>query len=254
MAIENLKTMKKLLILAIFISVISCEPRQGKSVDEVPLKQSNLHEIVVQEVIQAKNYTYLKAVENGEEIWMAILKGNIETGKTYYYDQAMEMKNFTSKDLDRTFDRVLFLEVLYENPGDFTKAGVMQPKDGVHAQGSNEPNKQEINLAEEAGVTKIGDLYGSREALANKKVTVQGIVTKFNPNIMNKNWVHIQDGSGDESTFDLTITTMDQVKVGDIVKFEGTVAINKDFGHGYKYDLLLEDATQLDKKTEITVN
>jgi hypothetical protein len=47
---------------------------------------------------------------------------------------------------------------------------------------------------------------------------------------------------------------MDQVKVGDIVKFEGTVAINKDFGHGYKYDLLLEDATQLDKKTEIKVN
>lgn len=246
--------MKKLLILAIFISIISCEPRQGKSVEEAPLKQSNLHEIVVQEVIQAKNYTYLRAIENGEEIWMAILKGNIETGKTYYYDQAMEMKNFNSKDLDRTFEKVYFLEGLYENPGDFTKAGMMPPKDDVHAQASVESGRQEINLPEEAGVIKIGELYAGKENLANKKVTVQGVVTKFNPNIMNKNWVHIQDGSGDASTFDLTITTMDQVKVGDIVKFEGTVVLNKDFGHGYKYDLLLEEAVKTERKADITVN
>ena len=71
---------------------------------------------------------------------------------------------------------------------------------------------------------------------------------------MNKNWVHIQDGTGGENTFDLTITTLDEVKLGAIVKFEGTVVINKDFGHGYKYDLLLEDAVQLDKKPEVKVN
>ncbi len=246
--------MEKLLILAIFIGIISCEPRQGKSVEEAPLKQNNLHEIVVQEVIQARNYTYLRAVENGEEIWMAVLKGNIETGKTYYYDKAMEMQNFNSKDLDRSFDKIYFLEGLYENPGDFTKAGMMPPKDEVHTQTSAESNKQDINLPEEEGVIKIEALYAGKDHLANKKVTVQGVVTKFNPNIMNKNWVHIQDGSGDTSSFDLTITTMDQVKVGDIVKFEGIVVLNKDFGHGYKYDLLLEEAVQVEKKAEVTVN
>jgi hypothetical protein len=246
--------MKKLLLLCVVLGSWACEPRQGKSVEEEPLAQHNLQSIVVEEVIQATNYTYLRAIQNGEEIWMAILKGNIETGKTYYYDQAMEMKNFTSKDLDRSFDKVYFLEGLYENPGDFTKAGVIPPNDAIHSQQAVETDKKDITLPEEAGVTKIGDLFENKEALENKKVTVHGIVTKFNPNIMSKNWVHIQDGSGDASSFDLTITTMDQVKVGDIVKFEGTVAINKDFGHGYKYDLLLEDASQVDEKADLIVN
>ena len=65
---------------------------------------------------------------------------------------------------------------------------------------------------------------------------------------------HIQDGTGGENSFDLTITTQDQVTVGSIAKFEGVVAIDKDFGHGYKYDLILEEAVQLDKKLETKLN
>ena len=93
-----------------------------------------------------------------------------------------------------------------------------------------------------------------KEEFANKNITVKGVVTKFNPNIMDKNWVHIQDGTGGENSFDLTITTMDNVEVGSIVTFQGMVALDKDFGHGYKYDLMLEEAVQLDKKSDVKVN
>jgi hypothetical protein len=59
---------------------------------------------------------------------------------------------------------------------------------------------------------------------------------------MNKNWVHLQDGTRDGDNWDLAITTQDIVKTGDIVVFEGVVALNKDFGAGYVYDVILEDA------------
>ncbi len=245
--------MKRLLILATIIGFFACEPRQGNSVREVPATNNNLHEITVQEVLQANNYTYVKATENGSEIWMAILKGDIEIGKKYYYDEAMEMKDFTSKDLDRTFESIYFLQGLYENPSDFTKTGVSAPNDAMHGS-KTEAEKKDINIEKEEGVKSIAYIYKNKEELASKTVVVKGVVTKYNPKIMKKNWVHIQDGTGDESTFDLTITTQDEVKVGSIVKFEGTVAIDQDFGHGYQYDLLLENAVQLDKKEEVKVN
>ena len=62
---------------------------------------------------------------------------------------------------------------------------------------------------------------------------------------MGKNWIHIQDGSGDSNNFDLTITTQDQAKVGDVVTFEGTIGTKKDFGYGYLYEVIMEDAKLL---------
>jgi len=247
--------MKKLIILILITGFFACEPRQGKVVNEVPAaaSESNLKEVEVKEVLQANSYTYVRAAENGNDIWMAILKSDIEVGKKYYYDQAMEMKNFTSKDLDRTFESVYFLEGLYDNPNDFTKMGVTAPNDQLHGK-KEEASKKDIHIPSEEGVKSIAFLYENKKDLESQKVVVKGIVTKYNPNIMSKNWVHIQDGTGGESTYDLTITTLDEVQPGQIVKFEGVVTVDKDFGHGYQYDLLLEEATQLDKHIEGKLN
>jgi hypothetical protein len=70
-------------------------------------------------------------------------------------------------------------------------------------------------------------------------------VVKYNAAILGKNWFHLQDGSGKtaDGTNDLTITTEAAVAVGDIVTVTGTVAIDRDFGAGYTYALMLEDAT-----------
>ncbi len=69
-------------------------------------------------------------------------------------------------------------------------------------------------------------------------------MVKFTPRIMGKNWLHLQDGSGDTAagTHDLTVTTNVTAKVGDTVLISGAVTLDKDFGEGYKYDVIIEDA------------
>jgi hypothetical protein len=98
--------------------------------------------------------------------------------------------------------------------------------------------------AEEAAAKTIGELYKARMALVGKQVTVQGKVVKVNNQIMNKNWVHIQDGTGDPAagTQDLTVTSQDSAAVGDRVTVTGTVTVDRDFGYGYQYPLLVEQA------------
>lgn len=252
--------MKRILFIAILIYGSSCEPRQGKSVGEMPQKESHvagkqaiMHEFVAQEVLQANSYTYVKGLENGDEFWMAIPKREVETGKTYYYEKAMEMKNFKSKDLNRTFESIYFLSGISDSSGGMTKAPSVAPEDEFHKK--KDPSQQQaLNIQQEEGITSIGKLYENLKDFENKKITVKGLVSKFNPDIMNRNWVHIQDGTGGANSFDLTITTNDIVKIGSIVTFEGIIAINKDFGAGYKYELIMEEAVQLNKKPDLKLN
>lgn len=97
--------------------------------------------------------------------------------------------------------------------------------------------------AAKAEAVKVADIFAKRDKLNGKKVTVKGKVVKYNAGIMGKNWVHIQDGSGKQGTNDITATTNDVAAAGDTVTVTGTVVVNKDFGSGYKYDVILEDAT-----------
>lgn len=91
------------------------------------------------------------------------------------------------------------------------------------------------------GIT-IGELYKSRNDYANKTVIVRGQVVKINHDILDRNWVHLQDGTSDAEKSDLTFTTQAEVKVGDIVTFEGVVALDKEYGKGYVYPLVVENA------------
>ena len=88
----------------------------------------------------------------------------------------------------------------------------------------------------------IEKIIANKKDFADKTISVKGIVTRINEGIMGKNWVHIQDGTGVEGAFDLTVTTIQNVKKGDTVTFKGTIAIDKDFGYGYFYDIIMEDA------------
>lgn len=250
--------MKKILYFTIVIFFGSCEPRQGKSIDEGPPKSSviqgnSMQKIIVKEVLQANSYTYVKAQDGDNEIWMAIPKRDVEVGKTYYYKPEMEMKDFKSKDLERTFESIYFLGGISDQPNTLSKNNSKVPDDEFHKQ-KDQVQKLELNIQKEEGIVSVNSLHKDKSNFENKKIKVKGVVTKFNPEIMNKNWVHIQDGTGGENSFDLTVTTLDFVEVGDIVTFEGIIAINKDFGAGYKYDLIMEEAVQLNKKSDIKVN
>jgi hypothetical protein len=94
------------------------------------------------------------------------------------------------------------------------------------------------------GGLSIADVWAKRKSLAGKQVVVRGKVMKFNGGILDRNWVHLQDGSGSaaDHTNDLVVTTAAEVKVGDIVTMSGVLAIGVDIGSGYAYDAILEKA------------
>lgn len=97
----------------------------------------------------------------------------------------------------------------------------------------------------------VAELYSLKDGLSGKVVTVRGQVVKVSLGIMGKNWLHIQDGSGDaaKGDYDLTVTTATEAVVGDTVLVKGTFVTNKDFGHGYLYDIIIEDAEVQREKT-----
>ena len=91
----------------------------------------------------------------------------------------------------------------------------------------------------------VAELYAAKSGLVGSTTTVRGKVVKYNAGIMGKNWIHVQDGTGEPGakTHDLLVTTNDTAKVGDVITVSGTVSVDKDFGAGYEYDLLLENAS-----------
>jgi hypothetical protein len=90
----------------------------------------------------------------------------------------------------------------------------------------------------------VAELFEKRAELDKKDIVVIGRVVKVSAQIMGKNWLHIQDGTGDpqKGTNDIVVTTMDLPSVGDNVTIMGILFSDKDFGSGYKYDAIVEQA------------
>jgi hypothetical protein len=114
-------------------------------------------------------------------------------------------------------------------------------EDQVHT-GTVNPERVYVTIDPCSDCIKISELYKDKKTYSGKTIEVKGIATKFNPEIMDKNWVHIQDGSEYKDSFDLTITTEAIVQVGDTVTFKGRISLEKDFGFGYYYPVLMEEA------------
>ena len=209
------------------------------------------HRVIVEDVIQTTSYTYLYVKENDSLKWLAIPSMQANKGETYYYSDGLPMKQFESKELHRTFDEVLFLGGVSQEPIGSNKSNV--PKDKAHAsisEASNEPyvrkanqeTKKDIKIETQKDCITIAELFSKKELYSGKTVKIKGQVTKYSPEIMNKNWIHLQDGTDDHGKFDLVITSSGSVKTGDVVVFEGKIDLNKDFGYGYFFEVMMEDA------------
>ena len=206
-------------------------------------KQNDRGEATVKEVHQAGVYTYLLVEKDKKDIWIAVPAMQAEVGETYYFEGGLEMKDFESKELERTFNSVLFVEGLSKTPltGEPSMMDGSMMEETVHA-GRVDVEKKEIEMEHTKGEITLADLFANKNDYTGKTIRVKGEVTKFNPSIMDRNWVHIQDGTEYEGQFDLTATTALEFEVGNIVTIEGTVSTDKDFGYGYVYDILLENA------------
>jgi hypothetical protein len=110
-----------------------------------------------------------------------------------------------------------------------------------------DPDAPPIEVAKAEGETgrTIAELYAQKGELSGKTVALRGQVVKYNAGIMGRNWIHLQDGTGDASsgTHDVAVTTSGTAAIGEVVLVEGTVAIDKDFGAGYRYAVIVEEAS-----------
>lgn len=195
-------------------------------------KAGDMHTVEVLEVLPTEKYVYLYVEEGREKYWVATGKREVEVGKRYFFRNGILKTNFESKEYNRVFDKVyLVANIVAADHGgqEEVKVAPISSSSGV---GGAEKIERE-------GSIRIADLVANKEEYDGKEVQISGKCTKLNPNIMNRNWIHLKDGSMDE--FDLVVTSELAVPEGHIVTMKGTVVLNKDFGAGYMYDLIIEN-------------
>ncbi len=215
--------------------LFSCEKKKSysKIENKQVLVESTIHKIVINEVIVGGGYTYIFVDELGDKYWIAIPNTEVKVGETYYYEDGMVMNNFESKELDKTFDSIIFAD------------GIRDTEVPTEVKKQENPHKKQEVTYEIIELPKNGTslvtLFTDKESFLGKEIIVRGKVVKVNDGILDRNWVHIADGTGIENKKQLTITTKEFVKVDDTVTFKGVITLNKDFGYGYVYDILLEE-------------
>jgi hypothetical protein len=223
----------------------------------------------VLERIDAAPYSYLKLSGPSGEIWAAVPQANVEKGAEVVIENPMAMDGFESKTLNRKFDKIVFGTLGGQGgaaapagmpggmPGGAPPAGAPagmpggMPPAGMAAQhaaaaaGPADVGDVKVAKATGANAKTVSEIYGQKGDLKEKKVTVKGKVVKANSGIMGKNWLHLRDGSGTQAKGDndITVTTDGQAAVGDVVVVTGVVRLDKDFGAGYAYPVIIEEAT-----------
>ncbi|MEL6592522.1 MAG: hypothetical protein AAFQ68_20655 [Bacteroidota bacterium] len=197
-----------------------------------------VHRVKVEEQLPAERYVYLRVSEKGQSFWIATRKAPIETGATYFYRDGLLKTQFYSKEYDRTFDRIFLVSKLV--PEKHGGNALSAPQTGHTAEATASPNDESVRpKAKTSDKLRIADLLANPKAYDGQIVEISGQCVKVNPNIMKRNWLHLKDGSADN--FDLVVTTQQAVSAGDQVNIRAKVVLNKDFGAGYQYDLILED-------------
>lgn len=232
------------ILIGILIGIMMIVPVYSQ--DKANPANQKVHKVEVKEVLQTSAYTYLKVKEDTTLSWIAIPKMEAKPGEIYYTVGGMEMRNFPSKELNRTFPLVYFMDFVSKTP-----EGALRKNVPAQTQGSmsmpqhgtkSKLNREEIKYEPIPGGTSIAEIFKNKTKYAGKVVKVKGQVVKYNEHIMGKNWVHLQDGTSNGDEYDLVITLTDSVKPGDNVTLQGKIALDKDFGSGYFFKVLMEDA------------
>ncbi len=246
----------KLLWTSVFVPALllaSCsnEPQQSSAEPAAPTQEEQVAEPASEPIVAPKTYTEIKGavVETmdsggytyvlvdveGDTVWAAGPQAGVSVGDEVTITDLIPMPDFHSSTLERDFEMIYFTSAI--SGGNEVAAAVA----AVHgALDTQEAVVADIEKAE--GELTVEDIFLRKDEFIGKQVELHGKVVKFSAAIMNTNWLHLQDGSGSEGTNDLTITTDATVAVGDEVVIRGVLIADKDFGYGYKYDLIIEGA------------
>ncbi len=220
------------------------------------------------EVLHGGGFTYVLIGGEKGDIWVAVPETTVAAGEPCVVAEGQVMENFPSKTLNRTFAQIIFSPGLEGKKaetgsgphgampatGGGSFGAAMQKEDGASGMAETSPGSGkavvpfvDLKIAKATGANAftVADLFAKGASLNGKKVKIKGQVVKFSPQIMGKNWLHLQDGTGDplKNTHDLVVTSADKAQKGDVVTVEGVLAADKDFGSGYKYDVIVENVT-----------
>jgi hypothetical protein len=201
----------------------------------------------VVETMDASGYTYVCLDKGGKRTWVAVPQMKVTVGEKMSFLPGQAMPNFESKSLNRTFDSIVFSGGPVQTggmPAGHPAAPLPSGPSGSKAQVAKKDKTVKVAKAAGPDAYTIAEAYAKSAALDKKPVTVKGKVVKVSQGIMSRNWVHLQDGTGDQvkGTHNLVATTKDLPAVGDTVTATGTLAKDKDFGAGYLYRAIIEDA------------
>jgi hypothetical protein len=217
-------------------------------IDELPLENnqeylnkttsSEFHKVTVKEVLPASQYMYLKVTEGDDTFWIASRSMKVVKGESYYYKGGLLKTNFESKEYDRFFDKIYLVSslVAVKNHGNVANSS-------DYLEGNLNETKHDVEMHAEKvvhspGSIKIAELVENPKKYEGETIQLDGVCTKINSGIMNRNWIHIKDGTKDD--FDLVITSDTIIREGQQFTMKAVVVLNKDFGAGYIYDLILE--------------
>ena len=193
----------------------------------------------VTDTVEAAGYTYAEVDTGKEKVWAAASTTPLKIGDMVSFTTEMPMKNFHSNSLKRDFPIIYFVSrFMTEETG---LAGASPDMASPHGNIKPTPEAKPVEgINKVKGGNTIAEIHADKQALNGKAIRVRGQVTKFTANVMGKNWLHIRDSS---TLDDLTITTSNTSAVDAVVIIEGKLALDKDFGYGYVYPLIVEDAS-----------
>lgn len=209
-----------------------------------PEPEAIAHTATVVETMSSAGYTYIRVDEKGNTFWIALPETQVNVGEKISFYEQMLMENFTSRTLNRTFDRILFVEAINKGTKLPTQSKANPSPNKNSPAKHTEPQKTNA-LESPVGQYTIKEIFDKKDELSGKVIEVKGKISKISKLIMARNWVHIEDGTGTKAEKNNKIifrSTQDGIAVGDEVVAKGVLYLNKDFGAGYFYSVIVEDA------------
>ncbi|GFE61740.1 DNA-binding protein [Geobacter sp. AOG2] len=209
----------------------------------------------VLQVLNSGGYSYVYLLKsNGEKVWIAVTEARIAVGEPLSFKEGLVMKNFESKTLKRTFDTIIFSNGIIAQPKAAAPAATPPPAAPPARQSAPMGSKVAVRPKEKGISVKkahgpnaytIAEIYRNSAKLNKKRVVVRGKIVKVTSGIMKRVWIHIQDGTGSQAqgTHNLVCTTKTTPHLDDVVTVKGTLAKDRDFGYGYRYNVIIENAT-----------
>lgn len=242
--------MKKTILLLAISALFGCEQSEKVTGEEVAaVKEADRHSGMVLETIDVDGYSYIRLDQEGQEIWLASSPLTISKGEIIRFSGEIVMKNFHSKTLDRTFPTILFVgDVQRMDAGSATLSRTLATSPDVTDLHQNMAAKSvaatgPIAVESLEGGKTIAEIFEEHTLIEGQEVSLRAKVIKYSPEILGKNWITLQDGTGTAPDNKLVVTSSWTVAVGDEVIVKGKVKNNVDIGAGYNYKVLLEEAS-----------